>query len=103
MKNSEITDFFLLCAIQAESLMKAYCASALRTVPLFLFTLHKGFEAGNFNPLQVSHQAGPVFGTVPLIQLLHPLAGILTAFITEFRFSFCQVGAVQDHTIYPAG
>ena len=93
----------IIPAIQAESLMKAYCASALQTMPLFLFALHKGFEAGDFNPLQVTHQAGFVFCPVPLIQLLYPLAGILTAFITEFGFSFSQVGAVQDHAIYPAG
>jgi hypothetical protein len=68
-----------------------------------VLAFYKGFKSEIPDALQVSHQAGIVFGPVPFIQLQHALAGIFAAFVTEFGFRFSQVAAVKYDTIYPAG
>jgi hypothetical protein len=56
-------------------------------------------QSVDLNVFKVFHEARTVFGTVPVIELLHPPAWIFDAIVAEFGFCVGQECAVEDDTI----
>jgi len=74
--------------------------ATVSTSPFDFLIRNKFINAQIFNLFQVFDHAHCVSGSVSLIQLLHPRARELTAFVTEFRFAGLYLFTVFNPAFY---